>query len=70
MLLVGMYGFYYEKAADSANKIQQALSLITLAQKTINNPSLDMKIVKTQLKLGQKIQAKSTLKQLLTSKPD
>ncbi len=68
--LVGMYGFYFLKVADTTAHFEQALSLMMVAQKSINNPMLDMKIAKTQIKLGQADNAKATLNQLITAKPD
>ncbi|MFT5755819.1 MAG: putative intracellular protease/amidase [Alteromonadaceae bacterium] len=68
--LVGMYGFYFLKIADTTKDFEQALALMKVAQKTINNPMLDMKIAKTQAKLGQTEDAKITLNQLITAKPD
>ena len=68
--LVGMYGFYYLKVAQSTAQFEKALTLMTVAQKEINNPMLDMKIAKTQHKLGKSALAKNTLNQLLTLKPD
>lgn len=68
--LVGMYGFYYLKTAETDKHFENALTLMTIAQKTINNPMLDMKIAKTQHKLGQGKNAKNTLNQLLITKPD
>ncbi|WP_394202919.1 type 1 glutamine amidotransferase domain-containing protein [Shewanella waksmanii] len=68
--LVGMYGFYYQKIASSAAEQQHALALMTLAQQAINNPVLDMQIAQTQHQLGLKDEAKSTLTQLLSAKPD
>lgn len=68
--LVGMYGFYYLKIAETDEHFENALILMTLAQKAINNPMLDMKIAKTQHKLGKETEAKFTLNQLLATKPD
>lgn len=68
--LVGMYGFYYQKSAQTDQQFEHALSLMIVAQKTINNPKLDMQIAKTQHKLGKVDQAKATLNQLLITKPD
>ena len=68
--LVGMYGFYYLKIAQTDEQFSNALSLMTAAQKAINNPMLDMKIAQTQHKLGQNKAAKMTLDQLLITKPD
>ncbi len=68
--LVGMYGFYYLKAAETDAQFENALTLMTVAQKAINNPMLDMKIAKTQQQLGKTKQAKVTLNQLLITKPD
>jgi putative intracellular protease/amidase len=68
--LVGMYGFYFLKVADTTPDFEQALSLMMVAQKAINNPMLDMKIAKTQIKLGQANNAKATLNQLIAAKPD
>lgn len=68
--LVGMYGFYFLKVADTTLEFEQSLALMMLAQKAINNPSLDMKIAKTQAKLGQTDNAKATLKTLISAKPD
>ena len=41
-----------------------------VAQKAIDSPNLDMKIAETQAKLGQLTNAKATLNQLITEKPD
>ena len=68
--LVGMYGYYFLKLADTTLDFEQSLALMLVAQKTLNNPSLDMKIAKTQLKLGQTSNAKATLNQLIYAKPD
>jgi|GEM_PF-77787 len=68
--LAGMYGFYYLKSAENNTHFENSLALMMLAQKAINNPMLDMKIAKTQHKLGKNQDAENTLKQLLASKPD
>jgi putative intracellular protease/amidase len=68
--LVGMYGFYFLKGAKARSDFEQSLALMLLAQKEINNPSLDMKIAKTQVKLGQSNDAKATLNALITANPD
>lgn len=68
--LVGMYGFYFLKVADTKLDFEQSLSLMMLAQKAVNNPSLDMAIAKTQSKLGRVANAKATLNQLIAEKPD
>jgi len=68
--LVGMYGFYYLKTAETDKHFENALALMKVAQEEINNPSLDMKIAKTQHKLGQEASAKKTLNTLLLAKPD
>ncbi len=68
--LVGMYGFYYLKVAQTNQQFEQALDLMLVAQEEINNPVLDMKIAKTQQKLGKVDDAKQTLSQVLTTKPD
>jgi len=68
--LVGMYGYYFLKVADKTLDYEQALALMMVAKKVLNNPNLDMKIAKTQLKLGQTTDAKNTLHQLIIAKPD
>jgi len=68
--LVGMYGFYYLKTAQTDKHFENALTLMMVAQEALNNPVLDMKIAKTQHKLGKEKAAKMTLNQLLISKPD
>jgi putative intracellular protease/amidase len=68
--LVGMYGFYFLKIADTTKDFEQALALMKVAQKVINSPNLDIKIAATQAKLGQTDNAKATLNQLITEKPD
>ena len=70
MPLVGMYGFYFLKIADTTKDFEQALALMKVAQKVINSPNLDIKIAATQAKLGQTDNAKATLNQLITEKPD
>ncbi len=68
--LVGMYGFYFLKIADTTQGFEQSLALMKVAQKAINSPNLDMKIAETQVKLGKTDNAKITLNQLITTKPD
>ncbi len=68
--LVGMYGFYFLKVADTSLDYQQSLALMLVAQKELSNSTLDMKIAKTQLRLGQTVNAKATLNQLISEKPD
>ncbi len=68
--LVGMYGFYYVKTAEIDDQFENALTLMKVAQKAINNPMLDMQIAQTQHQLGKASDAKSTLNQLLVAKPD
>lgn len=68
--LLGMYGFYYVKGATNDTQYQNALTLMLVAQPVINNPRLDMKIAQTQHKLGKLDEAKATLNNILTSKPD
>lgn len=68
--LVGMYGFYYLKVAETDNDFESALTLMLIAKEAINNPVLDMKIAKTQHKLGKMEEAKNTLALLLQAKPD
>ena len=48
--LVGMYGYYFLKVAESRIDFEQSLALMMAAQKAINSPNLDMKIAKTQKK--------------------
>lgn len=68
--LVGMYGYYYLNTAVTDADLQNALTLMTLGQKAIKNPRLDLQIAKTQQKLGDKLAATTTLKQILADKPD
>lgn len=68
--LVGMYGYYYLNTAETDKQLQDALTLMTLGQKAINNPALDMQIAKTQHKLGDVDATKKTLNQILATKPD
>jgi len=68
--LVGMYGFYYLKVAETDSQYENALTLMLIAQEAINNPMLDMQIAKTQYKLGKTHEAKNTLEQVLIKKPD
>jgi len=70
LALVGMYGFYYLKIAESDVQIEQALSLMLAAKSAIKNPMLDIKIASAQQKLGQRNIAKNTLAQLLLDMPD
>ena len=67
---VGVYGFYYLKIANTPLDYEQSLALMLIGQKDLNNPNIDMKIAKTQLRLGQTVNAKTTLNQLITTKPD
>lgn len=68
--MVGMYGFYQAKLAQNEAQMHHAVTLIKIAQKALNNPALDMQLIKTQLKLGQKADAKSQLQALLGRHPD
>ncbi|WP_440876564.1 type 1 glutamine amidotransferase domain-containing protein [Thalassotalea sp. PLHSN55] len=68
--LVGMYGFYYLKAAESTLQHQNSLALMLVAQEALNNATLDLTIAKTQHKLGQIAQAKATVTKLIAAKPD
>jgi putative intracellular protease/amidase len=68
--LVGSYGFYFLKVADTTLDFEQSLALMIVAKNAINSSTLDMKIAKTQSKLGQTVNAKATLKQLIAAKPD
>lgn len=68
--LLGMYGYYYRGSADTAQALQHALTLMQAGQSAINNPSLDMAVAQTQLKLGDKAAARATLQQILAAKPD
>jgi len=68
--LVGMYGYYFLKVADTTLDFEQSLALMMVAQKELNSANLDMKIAKTQSRLGQTANAKATLNQLITAKPD
>ncbi len=67
---VSVYGFYYLKLAKTPLDFEQALALMLVGQKALNNPNIDLKIAKTQLRLGQVANAKTTLNQLITAKPD
>jgi putative intracellular protease/amidase len=67
---VGVYGFYYLKLANTSLDFEQSLALMLVGKKALNNPNIDMKIAKTQLRLGQTANAKTTLNQLITAKPD
>ncbi|BFT29887.1 hypothetical protein D210916BOD24_10630 [Alteromonas sp. D210916BOD_24] len=68
--LAGMYGYYYLKLASTEHKQQQALALMLLAQKTINNPTLDVEIAKTQHQLGDTMASQQTLARTLQQHPD
>lgn len=68
--LLGMYGYYYVNTANTTQERQHALTLMQAGQSAINNPSLDMTIAQTQLKLGDKAAARATLQQILAAKPD
>ena len=68
--LAGMYGYYYLNVAKSDQQLQQALSLMQLAQQSINNPRLDMQIAQTQHKLGKHKKAVATLNAILAQHPD
>lgn len=68
--LVGMYGFYFFKVAESELEIEQSLGLMKAAQAEVNHPVVDVTIAKAQQKLGRILVAKATLKKLLKNKPD
>lgn len=68
--LLGMYGYYYVNSANTTQQWQHALTLMQAGQSAINNPSLDMAIAQTQLKLGDKAAARATLQHILAEKPD
>lgn len=68
--LVGMYGYYYFMAANTAAQWQHALTLMQLGQSAIKNPALDLQIAKAQHKLGDNAAATATLQQILVDKPE
>ena len=68
--LVGMYGYYFLKIAETTSDFKQSLALMLVAQKELNNPNVDMKIASTQVKLGHNEDAKATLVQLISTNPD
>lgn len=70
LTLAGMYGFYYLKQAEGEKQQQQALALMLVAQKTINNPNLDIQIAKTQQRLGDTIASRKTAEQILVQHSD
>ena len=70
MALVGMYGFYYLKIAQSTEQTEHALQLMMVAKPAINSPMLDLKIASAQQKLGRNALAKETINALLETKPD
>jgi len=70
LALVGMYGFYYLKIAQTNEQIEQALSLMIAAKAEIKSPMLAIKIATAQQKLGKVTVAKETLAKLLLQKPD
>ncbi len=50
--MVGMYGFYHAKSAQTNKQLKQALNLMEIAQDEINNPALDAQISKTKALLA------------------
>lgn len=68
--LVGMYGYYFLNIAESDKELHDALRLMLLGQKAINNPRLDIQIAKTQNDLGDKSAAVTTLNRILSNNPD
>jgi len=68
--LVGMYGYYYIKQAESKAELTHAVTLMKAAQAAINNPQLDMQIAKGYQKLGKKLQARKVLETLLDKHPE
>ncbi|MFT5164221.1 MAG: putative intracellular protease/amidase [Alteromonadaceae bacterium] len=68
--MVGMYGFYHAKLATSDSQLKHALVLMDIAKAALNNPTLDMQIIKTQLQLGDKATAKTELNKLLVKHPE
>ena len=70
LALVGMYGFYYLKIAQSTEQTEHALNLMMVAKPAIKSPMLDLKIASAQQKLGRNALAKETINALLETKPD
>lgn len=68
--LAGMYGYYFLKTASTKQAQQQALALMLIAHDTINNPSFDVQIAKTQLALDDSVASKHTLVRILQQYPD
>jgi hypothetical protein len=56
--------------AENDKQREQALSLMKVAQTSLKNKSLDMKIAHTQQQLGKISEAKATLQQILAANPD
>ena len=70
LALVGMYGFYHSKSAQTDLQLSHGLSLMDIAHKALNNKALDLQIVKTLQKLGHKVKGKALLENLLQRHPD
>lgn len=68
--LTGMYGYYFLKTASTLEAKQQALTMMLKTHETINNPSFDVQIAKTQLALDDSVASRRTLVRILKQHPD
>ena len=68
--LVGMYGYYFSKVADNRVESSHALTLMSIAQKQLNHPQIDLTIAQVQRQLGDQSGANQTLKNLLAQHPE
>lgn len=68
--LVGMYGMFYMKSAQSDQQLQHAISLMEIGAPKISKPEFALNIVKAHQKLGNNDKAKSRLKAIMASHPD
>ena len=68
--LIGMYGYYYAKAADTDDAAVYAMKLMKMSPEALKHPNVLFQIAKSHLRLGQAAEAKAVLLDIENQHPD
>ena len=68
--LLGMLGYYQAQAATRDEDVRHALQLMQLALPYMPQPELRLGAAEAHLRLGEREQARSLVRQVLAGKPD
>ena len=68
--LLGMLGYYQAQAATRDEDVRHALQLMQLALPYMQQPELKLGAAEAHLRLGEREQARSLVRQVLAGKPD